>query len=111
MNELDALNSFDSVIDSIDDVDGAEVIQSEPVSTAQSYLESLFKQHDGAVNTSKGIPAKQSATDSAAVGTSESLVTDVQSRLGSRDSEINDNEGNRGSSKHHTAAVNHPTEQ
>ena len=116
MNELDALNSFDSIIDSIDDLDGngAEIVQSEPVGAAQAYLESLFKQHDGAINTSKGISAKQSAADSAAVSTSESLVTDVQSRLESRDSEINDNtepEDNRGSSKHHTAAVDHSTEQ
>jgi len=114
MDELDALSSFDSVIDSFDDADGnpAEVIQPKSGSVAQTQLEGLFKPHNTTTNNSKGIPAKLSSTDS----TGESVITEVQARLESRHSEINDNgqqpvEDNRGSSRPHTAAGNHASEQ
>jgi hypothetical protein len=123
LDELDAIQSFDSIIDSFDETDGKdeEISHAKPVSTAQTNLESLFVRPVAATEIREDSATKPSSDvtsvhPSTAVGPSEHETTRAPSMLDSSDVKATDkddqpSEDVRGPVKRHSAAARSTDEQ
>jgi hypothetical protein len=122
-DELDAIESFDSVINSFDDMDGKyeEITQPRPGRAAQSHLESLFVRPDADTEISKDLATEPTCNATnlrarSAVDDSEHETSEAQSRLDNPESKTTGDEDRpaedvRGAVKRHSAAAHRTSEE
>jgi hypothetical protein len=77
LDELDAINSFDSIIDSLDELNDNEVSRTPSGSSAQASLEGLFVKPDvNVINTTEDVRSEKVSEDNGST-----LDNSSQSRL------------------------------